>query len=304
MTSRDRERALRLHLDATLLSRSIAAGQFRSLRQGVHGVDFAGVREYTLNDDARQIDWNVTARSNKAYIKLFEQARDMQIFIVLDRSRSMFTGSGGRTRREAAVEAATLVVLSAAMRAIRVGVLEFDGEVRTLIPPKSGDAQSALILSRINNVTAGIDTANGSSLASAITSTLATLKMRSFVMILSDFRIATALFDCPFAALASRHDAAAICITDSMDNVLPRIGSVRFADAEGQASAMLPTSSATFARDWKKEGQQRLSAFNALCARRGVIGTVLDTRDDALRCLLGLFSCGKSALQTKTGLAR
>lgn len=293
MINTDKSKARRLHLDAALLSRSLSSGQFRSLRHGVHGVDFAGVREYTLNDDARQIDWNVTARSSKTYIKLFEEDRDMQVCIILDRSRSMFTGSGGRTRYETATEAARLVVMAAEMKGIKVSLIEFDSGVCSLIPPKAGAAAAGVILSRLNK--AHYPTKEiGSGLDAALLSALYTLKKRSCVMVFSDFRTAPSLYASPLTALASRHDVVSVLIADKMDSAMPNIGSVRFTDTEGGGTQILPTSSNAFKREWKKNCLGRLASFRALCDKRGVINTVLSTEDDVLKCLLKVFSRGES----------
>lgn len=299
MQNADKERAARLRLEAAVLSFSLFSGQFRSLRQGVHGVDFAGVREYTPFDDARQIDWNVTARSTKAYVKLFEEDRDCQIFIVLDRSRSMFTGG---TRYAAAEEAALLVSLAADMRSIRVGGIVFDDEVRTVIPPKTGGT----FLTMIQRFSAKTQTKEdrgqrpegmgqmaggaGTALSPALIAAASCLKARSFVMVISDWRCAASLYEKPLAALASKHDVGAICVTNREDTGLPSIGTVRFEDAESGWEEVLPASSPAFLRKWNRDAIKRISSWQALCARRGALSTVLKAEEDVLPALTRIFT--------------
>lgn len=294
MTSEEyKAAARRLRLDATILSRLLGAGQFRSLRMGVHGVDFAGVREYTPFDDARLIDWNVTARSNKTYVKLFEEDRDCQIFIILDDSLSMLTGSG-RTRLDAGADIARLLCMAADMRGIRVGGVIFNDEVCTLVPPNT----KGIFIQKMSKFNQNIP--NGTALDIALTATFSLLKMRSFVMVISDFRCAASLYEKPLTALARKHDVAAICVTDKMDTDLPDMGSVRFTDAEhtsflpncgngSNGSIMLPTSSASFSIRWKRAGQDRITLWKQMCAKRGAASAIFSTADNALDCLLGVF---------------
>lgn len=317
LNSRYRARARKLRLDALLLSHALTAGQFRSLAGGVHGVDFAGVREYTIFDDARLIDWNVTARSQKTYVKLLEEDRDCQMFVIIDDSLSMFTGSV-RARREAATEAAILLCMAADMADIRMGGAIFNSEVTALVAPNTrGDFLAAVKANAANSeagamvslrpfglrgrqVPTGLltnhganHTGAGSCLDRALLTALSMLKMRSFVVVLSDFRCASSLYEKPLAALAKCHDVVTLCVTDKIDAAFPRLGTIRFCDAESKAKSggvLLPTSSRAFASRWKRAGQERLAAWKTLCARRGAKMGVLSTDEDVLESLMRVFA--------------
>lgn len=293
----DKRRASRLRLDAAMLSRSIASGQFRSLRKGVHGVDFAGVREYTPFDDARQIDWNVTARSTKTYVKLFEEDKDCQMFIVLDRSRSMFTG---KDRWNTAVQASTLVALASSMHSIRVGGVIFDSEIRALTLPKTG-GEFLTMLERFSSPSKMPPTNSaGTALHSALLAAISCLKSRSFIMIISDWRCAASLYEPSLASLAMRHDVLSICTVSKEDTELPCVGSVLFADAEEGREEVLLSSSPLFLRRWKTEGIRRKSSWQALCAKRGVMNASLQTGKDPLPDLMAIFKHARGTAASAT----
>ena len=125
------KRAAVLRITTTSLASAMQNGTFRSLYHG-QGIEFAGVREYLRGDDVRTIDWNVTARSGKPFVKLFDEERELQIFLIVDRSLSMQEGTKNKTRLESATEIAALLTLSAERNANPVGAVLFSGRKRDL----------------------------------------------------------------------------------------------------------------------------------------------------------------------------
>ena len=160
------KQAALLRLTAASLAAGFKTGSFRSLFRG-QGIEFSGVREYLRGDDVRAIDWNVTARMGKPYVKLFEEERELQIFIVVDRSRSMFSGTGSKTRYRTAAEAASLVAMAAEINASGIGAVFFDGDIQFSCAPESGRKRTMLLLARLDEVDEyGV---SGSALKSALT---------------------------------------------------------------------------------------------------------------------------------------
>src|SRR5574344_1216575 len=144
-------RAALLRLTARSLADSMRSGGFRSLYRG-QGIEFNGVREYLPGDDVRTIDWNVTARMDKPYVKLFEEERELPVFLVIDRSLSMNTGSAGRSRLQTACETGALLTLAAEQNQSPVGAVFFDGKIGFSCAPKSGKDRAMLLLTHFDDI--------------------------------------------------------------------------------------------------------------------------------------------------------
>ena len=143
------KKAYLLQLNSVSLAEGMRTGAFKSLYHG-QGIDFSGVREYLEGDDVRDIDWNVTARMGRTYVKLYEEERELSVFIIIDSSNSMKSGSGKRTRLEVALECASLLTLASFHNSSPVGAVIFDGKLRFTCPPKAGRDQMMLLLSKFD----------------------------------------------------------------------------------------------------------------------------------------------------------
>ncbi len=281
------EKASRLRIAARTLSDSMKAGGFRSLYRG-QGIEFSGVREYLRGDDVRAIDWNVTARMGRPYVKLFEEERDLQIFLIVDCSASMFTGAPVRTKYAAAAETAALLAVAAENNESPVGAVFFDGGIRFSCKPESGRDRTMLLLSKLD----GADCrAGGSALAAALTGALKILKKRSLVFVISDFRAAG--WEQPFALLSQKNDVAAVRITDSYDEALPEAGSVPFTDSETGVRMVLPTSSAALKAAWRESFRARTARWRDICARRGAAAVSIPAESEPVSALSQFFSAGE-----------
>ena len=268
-------RASLLHLSALSLAEGIRSGSFKSLYRG-QGIEFSGVREYLRDDDVRAIDWNVTARMGKPYVKLFEEEREINVFLVVDQSLSMNTVSGTRTRLETAMECASLVSLACLQNASPVGAVLFNGDITFSCAPKAGKNQVFMLLTRFDEC--GTEMVNGSALDTALQGADKLLHKRTLVMVISDFR--TSLWEQPFARLCTKHDVVAVRITDPIDEELPQIGSVPFVDTETGFSAVLPTSSKQFKHVWFAENNKRIENWHDECIRHGGIPLIIRTDSD------------------------
>ncbi|MFA6855948.1 MAG: DUF58 domain-containing protein [Treponema sp.] len=279
------KQASMLRIASVKLADCLKAGTFRSLYRG-QGIEFSGVREYLRGDDVRAIDWNVTARMGKPFVKLFEEEHELQIFLVIDRSFSMFTGCGKKSRYETAAEAAALITMAAEVNESSVGAVIFDGEIRFSCSPESGRNRTMLLLTRLDE-TDGYG-CTGSVLGSALTGAGKLLKERSLVFVLSDFRC-TAWLE-PLASLSQKHDVVAVRITDLMDNELAEMGTVPFVDSETKTRLVLPTSSSLFRNAWRTDNRQHMARWQEDCRKHCVLPLIIATDDNPVRVLSNFFT--------------
>lgn len=278
-------RAMLLRLAASAIADNMRNGSFKSLYRG-QGIEFSGVREYLPDDNVRSIDWNVTARMGKAFIKQYEEDRELQVFFVLDRSASMFAGSHGKSRIETASEAAALLLLAAEQNASAVGAVFFDGKIRYSYAPKTGRNQVMTIFSQLDSVSDKI--IPGSVLANALNGAGKILKKQSLIFVFSDFR--TSEWIQPMARLSHKHEVVAVRVTDPSDTELPAIGTIPFKDSETGDLRLLPTSSSHFARVWFDDNRQRSEFWQTECMRHGSYPLTLSTTEDPLMVLSRFFS--------------
>lgn len=279
------QKAALLRITTKTLANTLQNGSFKSLYHG-QGIEFNGVREYLLGDDVRSIDWNVTARSGKPYVKVFDEERDLQMFLVIDRSLSMRTGSKGKSRLNTAMETAALLTLAAEHNANPVGVVMFNGDIEFVCQPKCGPKQTMILLSHFDKKPE--KNVKGSVLGNALTGAGKILKKRSLVFVISDFRMRD--WEDPFVHLAAKHDVVAIRISDSSDYHLPEMGSIPFIDPENGIRKVFPTSSRMFRSSWREDGRMRLLRWKDSCLKRGGYPVSISTTDDPLSVLSSFFS--------------
>lgn len=278
------KKASLLNLSAKTLADSLKSGCFKSVYRG-QGIEFYGVRDYNCGDNVRSIDWNVTARMGRPFIKLYDEDRELQVFFVLDRSLSMFSSSGKQTRLQAASQIAALLVLACLLNNSSIGAVLFDGRIQFSTKAKSGRDHAMMILSQLDQMQEKMT--KGSALASALTGTIKMLKKRSMVFVISDFR--TEGYQEPLARLAVNNDVIAIKITDQLDNELPQIGTAFFVDLESGFQQKIPTASKAFKNAWLKESRHRNDVWKEFCVRHGIAPLILSTEEDPFLSLNRFF---------------
>ena len=306
------KRASSLHVVSRTLFESLRSGSFKSIYKG-RGIEFSGVREYFLGDDVRSIDWNVTARMGRPFVKQFEEDRELVLFLVVDASLSMTTGGGkvARNRLQAGCEVAALMALAASLGGGSVGGVIFDGDIRYSHKPRAGNNQALMFLNQLDSVLKSVgedglvdegadlattekgsnqlsDPSLGSNLHKALRGAASLLKKRSLVLVISDFR--TAGYQQDLAVLASRHDVVAVRIADPVDGHLEGVGSLPFVDPESGYRQILPTSSSSFQQGWKDADKKRVERWNAECYRRGAWPLTISTQEDVAVALQRFFS--------------
>lgn len=202
------------------------AGEYRSVFKG-QGMEFAEVREYQPGDEVRSIDWNVTARMRRPFVRRYVEERELTVLLCVDRSGSGEFGTADRVKRDVAVELAAVLALCAARANDRVGLLLFSDRVEHVVPPRKGRRHA---LRLVRDVLVRVPAGRGTDLAGALDHAQRLLAHRAIVFILSDF--VAPPWERPLRALARRHDVVALPLEDPAERVLPRVGLARFVDPE------------------------------------------------------------------------
>ncbi len=240
------------------------AGGFRSVFRG-SGMEFEEVREYVPGDDVRAIDWNVTARTGRPYIKKFVEEREQTVMLALDVSASTRLGSRERSVRAAAAELAAILAFSAVQSGDRAGFLAFSDHVELELPPQGGTKQAFRIIREALYRDAE---STGTSVAEACEHLAGVLKRRAYIFVLSDFLDDG--FERPLGMLARRHDVVALRLLDALHGEPPDVGLVRWRDPETGGQVMLDTSSAAVRRVLGERAAERTRDLKDVLGRHGV----------------------------------
>jgi len=265
------------------LSNHIFAGEYHTAFKG-KGMAFSEVREYQPGDDVRSIDWNVTARYNAPFVKIFEEEREMTVMLLIDVSASGNFGTQEQFKRELATELSAILAFSAIKNNDKVGVIFFTDKVEQFIPPKKGKSH---ILRIIREVLAFQPEGKGTDIAGALEYFNSVIKKRSICFILSDFM--SKEFDRPLKIASKKHDLVALRIHDKREDTLPNVGLVPMQDAETEEMIFVDTSSKkvrdNFAKN-KAEGHEKL---RKLFPASGVDLIDITTGTDYVKPLINFF---------------
>lgn len=232
------QRVRRIEIKSRALSNNIFAGEYHSAFKG-RGMSFAEVREYQPGDDVRDIDWNVTARFNKPYVKVYEEERELTVMLLIDVSQSLGTGSQVQIQRDLAAEIAATIAFSAIQNNDKIGVMLFTNKVEKFIPPKKGRKHILHIIRELLHYT---PTNTRTDIAAALEYMTLALKRRCTTFILSDFQDSKDYYEALRIA-GSKHDMVAIRLYDRRMAELPDVGLMRVVDAETGHEHYIDTSS-------------------------------------------------------------
>lgn len=279
------KKAAYLRIKVADLADGMKTGNFRSLYRG-QGIDFSGVREYFRGDDIRSIDWNVTARMGHPFVKVFEEERELQIFLVLDTSLSMCLDNGERSKYECATEAAALITMAAEINNCPLGAVFFDGAIHFSCKPKQAKEQTMMILTHLDKLPE--NQVKGSVLGNALTGAGKLLRKRSLVFVLSDFKAGN--WEKAIISLAQKNDVVAIRLHDTFDDQLPAVGTAIFKDVESSLQMNLPSSSENFKKEWRNYQEQQKNRWQEFCLKHGILPVVLNTKNDPLTVLNSVFA--------------
>lgn len=266
------------------LSQNIFAGEYHSAFKG-RGMIFSEVREYQPGDDIRDIDWNVTARQNKPYVKVYEEERELTVMLLIDVSGSGGFGACGELKKEKMAEIAATLAFSSIQNNDKVGVVFFSDKVEKFIPPKKGKKHILLIIREIINFH---PENKGTNIDVALQFMTNAIKKRCSAFLISDFIDDHDYFKS--MSIANRkHDLASIQVYDRRDAEMPNVGLVRVRDMETGSDRWLDTSSSSVRKAYAKAWYERQQKLNSITTRSGVDLASVTTEEDFVKALLGLF---------------
>ncbi|GIV26768.1 MAG: hypothetical protein KatS3mg027_0582 [Bacteroidia bacterium] len=235
------KRVKRIEIKSKGLSQNIFSGQYHSAFKG-RGMAFSEVREYVPGDDIRNIDWNVTARFDAPYVKVYEEERELTVILMIDVSASTSFGMINDYKKNIIAEIAATIAFSANQNNDKIGVIFFSDKVEKFIPPKKGKSH---ILRIIREIIATEKTGADSNLNEPIRFLFQAIKKRSTVFILSDFLLPLNFYDA-LKICAKKHDIIAIKINDKVEKELPDVGLLPIKNLESRAIQWIDTSDKHF----------------------------------------------------------
>jgi uncharacterized protein (DUF58 family) len=272
-----------IELRTRRLVNSLFSGEYRSVFKG-QGMEFAEVREYLPGDEVRAIDWNVTARMRRPFVKRYIEERELTVMLVVDLSGSSRYGTVSRFKSEMATELAAVLTMSAVRNNDRVGVLLFTDRVEHVVPPGKGRRHALRI---IRDVLVHEPVGRGTNVGGALEYLRRLLPHRSIVFLISD------LFDAnverPLKFLAQRHDLVVAPLEDPTEWELPDIGVARFVDPESGQVISIDTSSARVRADFRRASDAERAARRNLQRPQSIDELPVNTRGGYHEALLRVF---------------
>lgn len=266
------------------LSRNIFAGQYHSAFKG-RGMAFAEVREYQYGDDIRDIDWNVTARHNKPYVKVFEEEREMTVMLLVDVSGSRDFGTQCELKKEMITEISATLAFSAIQNNDKIGVIFFSDKIEKFIPPQKGKKHILYIIRELIGFEAS---SNRTDINMALRYMTNAIKKRATSFLISDF-INDESFKDALSIANKKHDMVAIQVYDKREADLPDVGLIKMKDAETGQECWVDSSSSkvrSIYKDWWTQNQQKAAdAF----AKSRVDAVSVATDEDYVKALMKLF---------------
>ncbi len=266
------------------LSQNIFAGEYHSAFKG-RGMMFSEVREYQYGDDIRDIDWNVTARHNHPYVKVYEEERELTVMLLVDVSASRAFGAVGVEKREMIAEIAATIAFSAIQNNDKIGAIFFSDKVEKFITPKKGRKH---ILFLIRELLDFQPQNTGTDIAAAVRYFSDALKRRCTMFLISDF-IDDSDYRKPLTVAVSRHDVMAIQVYDKRDSEMPNVGLMRIQDLETGMTRWIDTSSSKTRKAYGKWWYSRQQKMSEALRSNRVDYVSVATDEDYVKALMGLF---------------
>ena len=282
------KRVRKIEIKTRGLSNEIFAGKYHTAFKG-RGMSFAEVREYRIGDDVRDIDWNVTARSRKQHIKVYEEERELTMMLMVDVSGSRMFGTTDYLKKNIITELAAVLAFSASQTGDKVGCIFFSDRVEKFIPPKKGRSHILMI---IRELVGFVPESNGTAISEAVRYLTGVNKKRCTTFLLSDFmnskRDDEALNDALKIA-SSRHDIIALKVSDPREKEMPDVGVVELQDAETGRKVWVDTSSSAVRDHYAAAWNEREERTRELLLHNRIDIADISTDSDYVAELIKLF---------------
>jgi len=265
------------------LSRQVFSGQYHSVFKG-RGMAFSEVREYQYGDDVRAIDWNVTARFNKPYIKIFEEERELTVMLLIDISGSNNFGTNTSFKLDVITEIAAVLAFSAIQNNDKVGVIFFSDKIEKFIPPKKGSSHILRIIRELVDFKADN---KGTNIAEALKYLTNAIKKRCTAFLISDFMCDN--YTDALKIASNKHDLIAIRVSDEREANLPNVGMVQLKDAETGDIIWVDTSSKEVRNHFAKNANYFANKVQDIVKKSGVDMAEITTGEDYVIPLMKMF---------------
>jgi len=273
----------KIEIKTRRLSDHIFGGEYHSTFKG-RGMTFSEVRQYQFGDDVRSIDWNVTARYNEPYVKVFEEERELTMMLMVDVSGSELFGTTNQFKNEILTEISATLAFSALQNNDKVGLILFSDQVELFIPPKKGKTH---VLRIIRELLEFKPTSTKTDIAEALKYLTNVMKKKAIVFVLSDFIASD--YERTLKITGNKHDVTGIRVYDEREERIPNLGMVQMADSETGAIKLINTQSKKVRNSYAEFHRERVNYFKETFTKSGC--GVLDCRVDEsyVRKLLGYF---------------
>jgi uncharacterized protein (DUF58 family) len=270
------------------LSRDIFAGEYHSAFKG-RGMTFAEVREYQYGDDIRSIDWNVTARFNHPYVKIFEEERELTVMLLIDVSGSCEFGSGTALKQSIIAEIAAVLAFSAIQNNDKIGVIFFSDRIEKFIPPQKGRKHILYIIRELLDFKPQSRLTNISVALRYFTNVM---KKRCTAFVISDW-INENDFEHALLIASKKHDLACIRLYDARDAELPAIGWIKLKDAESGEEVLIDTNDRRLLMLFRNKWEEQCAMQNTILTRYGIDHVAIEAQADYVKALIGFFKSRK-----------
>jgi len=273
----------KIEIKTRRLSDHLFSGEYHTSFKG-RGMTFSEVRQYQFGDDIRAIDWNVTARYNEPYVKVFEEERELTMLLLVDVSGSGSFGTQGDVKRNIVTEIAATMAFSATQNNDKIGLILFSDQIELYIPPKKGRSHVLRIIRELIEFEPKSQRTN---LAQALRFLSATQKKKAIVFMISDFM--DQAYEQPLKIAAKKHDITGIRVYDKREESMPNIGMVPLLDAETGELQLVNTAAKSVRVAYEKNYLERTGYFKEVFSKSGA-GTVQTRVDESyVTKLLGYF---------------
>jgi len=279
------KRVRKIEIKTRGLSQNIFAGQYHTAFKG-RGMAFSEVREYQYGDDIRSIDWNVTARFNHPYVKMFEEEREMTVMLLIDVSGSRIFGTDKQLKQSMITEIAATLAFSAIQNNDKIGVIFFSDKLEKFILPKKGRKHILFIIRELIDFQPENTQTN---IPGALRYLTNVIKKRSTAFVISDF-IDTKDFQTDLTIANRRHDIVAIQVYDKRETELPPVGLVRVKDAETGEERQIDASSRAVRNAYRQWWSNQQEKLNQDFKKSKVDSVSVSTDQDYVKALIGLFN--------------
>lgn len=277
------KRVRQIEIKSRGLSSNIFAGEYHSAFKG-RGMTFSEVREYQYGDDIRNIDWNVTARFNHPYIKVFEEERELTVMLLIDVSGSREFGTSYKYKKNIITEIAAVLSFSAIQNNDKIGVLFFSDKIEKFISPQKGRKHILHIIRELISFTPDNKTTN---IGEALRYLTNAIKKRCTAFVISDFMDDD--FENPLKIANQKHDVVALKVYDKRETEIPSVGLIKMKDAETGQYSWIDTSNSQVREAYNKWWKDSEENTNSIFRKCGIDNTSIRTDEDYVKSLMYLF---------------